>query len=86
VATASDDGTILVTETESGEVVTRIELPTTPTAVSFSPDGSSIAISDTKGRVLINPLDDEALAELAEQRAGRELLADECERYLHHDC
>jgi hypothetical protein len=38
------------------------------------------------GRVLVDPLTDSALSDLARERAGRALTTEECERYLHHGC
>ena len=44
-------------------------------------------IGTGSGRIVVDPVDTDELVEQANERAGRELTADECERFLHDpDC
>jgi WD40 repeat protein len=87
VATASDDRTVLLYDLSTGDLERRIELPSAAYSVAFTPDGEDIVIGTGAGQIVVDPLDTDELVERAEERAGRELTADECEQFLHNpDC
>jgi WD40 repeat protein len=83
VASASDDNTVLIYDLSSGDLERRIELPSPAYSVAFTPDGDDIVIGTGSGRIVVDPMDVEELVERAEERAGRELTVEECERFLH---
>jgi WD40 repeat protein len=84
LATASDDGTVLVHDMDSGDLVRRIGLASPAYSVAFSPDGSDIVIGTDLGLV-VNPMDVDELVELGARQAGRGLTPAECEEFLHDD-
>ena len=87
VASASDDNTVLIYDLSSGDLERRIELPSPAYSVAFTPDGADIVIGTGSGRIVVDPMDVDELVERAEERAGRELTAEECEQFLHNpDC
>jgi WD40 repeat protein len=87
VVTASDDRTVLLYDLSTGDLERRIELPSPAYSVAFTPDGEDIVIGTGAGQIVVDPLDTDELVERAEERAGRELTVEECERFLHNpDC
>ncbi|HEU0170147.1 MAG TPA: WD40 repeat domain-containing protein [Acidimicrobiales bacterium] len=83
LATASDDNTVLLYDLSSGDLERRIELPSAAYSVAFTPDGDEVVVGTHSGRIVVAPVDADEVVEQAQDRAGRELTPEECERFLH---
>jgi WD40 repeat protein len=86
VATAGQDGTVRLWDTESG--VQRIALPGhtgVAHAVQFSPDGTKLASTGSDGVVRVWALDLDDLLRIARDNVTRDLTTAECRQYLHVD-
>jgi WD40 repeat protein/class 3 adenylate cyclase len=84
LATAGDT-TAKVWNIITGDELLTLHAPNALTSVSFSPEGSQLAVASRDGTNRIYLLRVEDLMALAKQRVTRSLTTEECQQYLHLD-
>jgi WD40 repeat protein len=82
-----EDGTVRLFDSSTGEelLVLRGHDRGGFGFLSFSPDGSMLASSDSFGPVRVWALDLDRLLEIARDEVTRSLTDEECRQYLHVD-
>ena len=83
IATVSGDKTAKVWDAITGQELWTFHAPDGLTGVSFSPDGSQLAVASRDGTDRIYLLKIEDLIALAKSRLTRTLTLEECQQYLH---
>lgn len=83
LASAGSDG-VRLWDAATGEALGVIaQTDVAASAVAFDPDGRYLAYGDISGRLRVDPLDLDAVIELARDRLRRDLTDQECVTYLH---
>jgi WD40 repeat protein len=85
LASASEDHSIIVWNTENGTVDHRIRQGTPPFRLTFDANGERIFVGDGNGSPHLVFLDGDALVRAAEDQTTRELTGSECRRHLGND-
>jgi WD40 repeat protein len=85
LASASEDHSIIVWNTENGTVDHRIRQGTSPFRLTFDTNGERIFVGDGNGSPHLVFLDGDELVRAAEDQTTRELTGSECRRHLGND-
>jgi WD40 repeat protein len=82
IATASDDGTVWIWDTKTGQSLTVLRSHDQPVlSVGFSPDGLRVITASGDGRIRVHPLRTADLLGIAVCRVGRNLTSEELNRF-----
>ena len=85
LATTSYDKTAKIWDALTGRELLTLHAPNALSGVTFSPDGSQLAVASRDGTDRIYLLHIEDLIALANSRVTRQLTLEECQQYLHVD-
>ena len=87
LVTTSADGRAIIVDARNGEAIAQIASPTTAFfAAAFDPNGETVTLGGSDGKVYRVPLRDRDLIAAASVVATRDLEPGECERYLLTEC
>ena len=87
LVTTSADGRAIIVDARNGEAIAQIASPTTAFfAAAFDPNGETVTLGGSDGKIYRVPLRDRDLIAAASAVATRDLEPGECERYLLTEC